>query len=292
MKLSLLALDRRIIYFLVLLSLSYPLLQRYSVPPAELAAANRLYDVVEKIDLKSSPGVAFVGVDWGPNTSAENGPQTEVVVEHLMRRRIPIVFMSLYQLADPFLVAIPERISRRLTEEMPGQVWEYGKDWVNLGYRPGVSLIMQSMAKSNDIRELFGKDVYGTALRDVPMLADIRTIRDIKFVMEVTGLVGVFDNYVQFFQSEGYRPSLGHGCTSITVPEAYIYLDSGQIVGLLEGIAGAAWYSELLRKQHSARAPDDAQLINTGLGIAQLVVLLLIVLGNVSFLVTRWRQAS
>ena len=71
-------------------------------------------------------------------------------------------------------------------------------------------------------------------------------------------------------------------CTSITIPEAFIYLDSGQIKGLLGGIAGAAWYSELLQQRYPDRQVDPSQLINTGLGVAHLIVIAFIVLGNIA----------
>ena len=97
----------------------------------------------------------------------------------------------------------------------------------------------------------------------------------------------MFDNYVQYFTSKDYTPAFGHGCTSITIPEAFIYLDSGQIQGLLGGLAGAAWYSELLRRRYPERPVDESLMLNTGLGVAQLVVIAFIVLGNLAGLLRR-----
>jgi hypothetical protein len=99
----------------------------------------------------------------------------------------------------------------------------------------------------------------------------------------------VFDNIIQFFQKNDYRPTIVHGCTSITIPEAYIFLDSGQLKGLLEGIAGAAWYSEVL-KEHFPRSENGELLVtNTALSAAHIVLILLIVLGNIVPLFERRR---
>jgi hypothetical protein len=81
-----------------------------------------------------------------------------------------------------------------------------------------------------------------------------------------------------------------HGCTSITIPEAYIFLDSGQLNGLLEGIAGAAWYSEVLKKHYPATENRDLLVTNTALSTAHLVLIGLIVLGNVIPLFARLRR--
>ncbi|MCB0309680.1 MAG: hypothetical protein KDD42_00510 [Bdellovibrionales bacterium] len=274
------SLDRRIIYLLVALALSVPLLLEYSVPPARMASADKLFSLVE--ELQPQPGkIAFLALDFGPNTKAENLPQAEVMLEHLMRRRIPVAIFSLYVLAEPFLESVPEEIAKNLMRQSPGELWEYGKDWVNLGYLPGGALIVQGIPKSENLPELFKQDARGNRLASVPMFQGVKGLRDVVFLGEFTGLSGMFDYYVQFFQKDGYRPLFGHGCTSITIPEAYIYMDSGQINGLLEGIAGAAWYSERLQQLHPDRLKGSSELINTGLGFAHLIIIFLIIFGNV-----------
>ena len=274
-------LDRRWIYLLVFLALSVPILTQYTVKPARMDGAERFFEVVEGIEAK--PGqYAFVAMDFGPSTKGENQPQAKAVVEHLMRKRIPVIVFSLYYLAEPFLKSVPEEVARQLEREHPGETWEYGRDWLNLGYRPGAGVLIQAIPKSENLAELFEKDTRGNRIADLPAFSGLRTLSQISFLAEFTGLVGVFDNYVQYFTSKDYTPAFGHGCTSITIPEAFIYLDSGQIQGLLGGLAGAAWYSEILRQRYPERPVDESLMLNTGLGVAQLVVIAFIVLGNLA----------
>ena len=54
--------------------------------------------------------------------------------------------------AEPFLQELPERAAKRLSSENPREKWEYGKDWVNLGYRPGGVIMIQKMAAAQDFR--------------------------------------------------------------------------------------------------------------------------------------------
>lgn len=290
MKFDINRIDRRVIYLLVLLALSLPLIYQYSVPPARMAAAEALFKKVEELQVKS-PDLVFVALDYGPNLVAENGAQAEVVVEHLMRRRIPVALFSIYYQAEPILEALPQRVAARLMKESPSERWEYGKDWVNLGYRPGGYIFIRPIAESKNLVEYLNKDARGTKLTEVPMMKGVERFENIKMLIEITGLINTFDLYVAFFQKKDYRPAFGHGCTSITIPEAFIYLDSKQIDGLLEGVAGAAWYSKLLQDKFTAREPDKSFVINTGLGIAHLVVIGLIILGNVTSLLARRKTA-
>ncbi len=288
MKFDIAAIDRRFVYLLVFLSLAVPLYQGYRVKPARLESAEKLYAAVESVERK--PGtVAVVAMDFGPNLIAENGAQTEVVLEHLFRRRIPVVLLSLYNQAEPFLTSIPEGIAARLAAEIPGERWTYGVDWVNVGYQPGGYLFVQSLPKAEKFMEALGKDVRGNTVASLPIARDVGGFESVAFLGEFTGLLGMFDLYVQFFQKKDYRPIFTHGCTSITIPEAFIYLDSGQLTGLLEGIAGAAWYSELLQQAYPRRKIDNSGAINTGLGVAHLIIIVFIILGNLGSLFGRRR---
>ncbi len=285
------ALDRRVIYAAVLVALSLPLLFGYTMTPNRMRAAEKVYDVIETLD-PAAKGVAFIAMDFGPNTIAENGPQAEVVIEHLMRRRIPIASFTTVPQSEAFLNTIPERIARRLTEESKTERWEYGTDWVNLGYRPGGFLVVQAIPKAENPIDYLKRDVRGNNLKDLPAFKNVKSFKDIPLLAQFTGYVGVFDNYVQFFQTAEHKPKLIHGCTSITIPEAYIYLDSGQLQGLLEGLAGGAWYSEVLKNKYPARAPDSSALMNTGLGIAHLVIIALIIIGNVAGFLERKQKGE
>ncbi len=273
-------LDRRIIYLFVVVALSIPIIYRVEMKPAPMGTADDFYEAVESLDPNSGK-IVLIAADWGPGTMAENRPQTEVAIEHLLRRRQPFALITIYTLGAPFLEEVPKGIVKRLEKEMPDEKWEYGKDWVNFGYRPGGILMIQGLAKAEDLHDVLRADATETPLADIPMMEGVHTIEDISMFMEFTGLVGAFNAWVQFFRG----PIFLHGCTSITIPEAFIYYSSKQIIGLLEGLAGAAWYETKLYEDYSERDKESLALsTNTGLSFAQLVVLAFILLGNVGVL--------
>ncbi len=270
---------RRLIYLVMLVAVAVPVLLKWSLPPQRLVSAERMYDVIENVHVE--PGeVAIVWFDFGPGTMAENEPQAQVLLEHLFRRHIPVILLSQYQQAEASLQAIPREVAARLEREIPGQRWEYGEAWVNGGYRPGSSIFIQALVNAPDVSKFLGRDVGGMPISHFPAFAKIGGIERVKLVGHITGLTGVFDTIIQFFQKGGYRPTLVHGCTSITIPEAYIFLDSGQLKGLLEGIAGAAWYSEILKRHFPASDNTKLLVVNTALSSAHVVLIGLILLGN------------
>jgi hypothetical protein len=283
--------SRRLIYLLVIISLSIPLLSDFVLKPAEMKTADDSYAVVQSLNSSDNKFV-LISMDFGPSTSAENGPQTKTLIEHLMRRRIPFGVITTYPYASPFLESYPQLIADKLSKEIPSENWKYGVDWVNLGFQPGGAIMIQSVAKAKDLHEVFKTDGKGTELSNIPCMAKIRSINDISVLAQITGLVGTFNTWIQFFQTSDYRPEVIHGCTSITIPEAYIYYATGQIKGLYEGVAGAAWYDTLLSKDYPSRISTDAPKINTSLATAHLVILGLIILGNIRSLIDRLGRKS
>ncbi len=274
------AFDRRLIYLFVLLALSLPIVFGYSLKPARMASSESFYNSIEKLESKTG-NIVLISVDWGPQGKAENEAQTAVAIEHLMRKRIPFALVSIYQFAVPFLKSVPEEVVRKLEKELPGEHWSYGQDWVNFGLLPQGTLMIQGMARAEDLHSYLKADANGTPISNIPCMSKVKTIKDISMLIQFTSLVGTFSSWVQFFQAQGYRPPMLHGCTSITIPEAYTYLASGQILGLHEGLAGAAWYDALLSQHFPERRVGIAIRNNTALAVAQILIICLIIAGNI-----------
>jgi hypothetical protein len=283
--------DRRFIYLLIILALAVPLICDYKLTPAPMETANAFYAQVNKLDAKKD--FVLISADWGPSTQAENKAQTEIVIEHLMRKGIPFGLISILPYASPFLINVPKGVAEKLEAEDPKLKKIYGKDWINFGYQPGASLIVvQGLAKAKDYHEFLRTDANGTPLSDFPIMQNVKTIKDISMLMEFTGTVGAFNLWLQYFQANGYQPPYLHGCTSISIPDAYNYFISKQIKGLHEGIAGASWYEEILTKEYPGRKPGSALRTMTGISVAHIVIILCILLGNISELLLRSRGGS
>lgn len=284
--------ERWIVFSLVFVFILIPLVSGVRMKPASMKSSQSLYGVIDELKPEDNK-IVLVALDWGSGTSAENEPQSKLIIEHLLRKRIPFALVTLYNLAAPFLDKLPKEVVQKLQEEDPSQSWEYGKDWVNLGFLPNGTIQVQALSKSQNwkLENNFKTDAYNTPVNQIPLMEKITNIKDISALVEITGLVGLFSTWLQFFQTENYTPKMLHGCTSITIPEAFIYFSSGQLKGFFEGIAGAAYYEFLLEKDFPNRNLDFAKVVNTGTSFAQILVLILICVGNAMYFINRKKGA-
>ncbi|MCK4372052.1 MAG: hypothetical protein KAW61_02845, partial [candidate division Zixibacteria bacterium] len=71
--------------------------------------------------------------------------------------------------------------------------------------------------------------------------------------------------------------------TGVMTAQYYPYLGSGQIIGIMGGLLGAAQYEKLTDNPGRAKDGMRVQLP------AHLVIILFIVMGNVGFFANKWR---
>jgi len=246
-------------------------LRPVTLPMQVSPPALNLYRAVERIP----PGkLLLITADWEAGTKGENSPQAAALLRHAFKRGIPVAIVGFNYPAGPMLTG---DLARRIA---PQYGRKYGVDWVNWGFLTGSSQALIALAR--DIPGTVRKDAYGKPLERIPMMAKIHDIHDVGMIVDVTPslTVPMFIRYIYGI----YRTPIGYACTGVMAPEAFPYLDSGQLVGLLKGLTGAAEYETLVGSPGEAVARMPAQ------SFAHLLVILLIVAGNVAYL--RGRRAS
>ena len=70
---------------------------------------------------------------------------------------------------------------------------------------------------------------------------------------------------------------MGCGVTAVSAPKYYAFVGSGQLVGLLGGMKGAAEYEILLNEK------DDAVKGMSAQSLVHLLIIALVILGNLGF---------
>ncbi len=286
--------DRHIIYLILLVALALPKILDLQLPSVPFKNAERAFELLEKIPADGK-NLVVVALDFGPNTVGENRPQAETLIEHLMLRNVPFVLTSQTSQSKSLLEEIPQKVADRLNQQLSAKEKTkaklYGQNWVNIGFRPGGITFLQQFAKSDDLASDLKTDARGNSLRDLVIFKSINSSKQISHVVQITGLTGTLNSFLEFFSRPGHRPIFIHGCTSIVIPEAYIYLDSRQLGGLLEGVAGAAWYSKLLQQKFNLPdAGDSSATINTMISVGHLVLIFFVLLGNLLFYIKKYRR--
>ncbi|HXE73029.1 MAG TPA: hypothetical protein VNO81_10245 [Candidatus Nitrosotenuis sp.] len=269
---ALLGLDRRWIFGLVALAVSLPLFLNLRLAAAEAGLpVRRVFDKIESLPRGS---VVWMGFDYYATTTAECSPAARVLAWHLFSRGCKIVATSL--IPDGAL------LSRSILDQVAGQFQpprEYGRDYVVLGYKSGTFVVINQVCQ--DLRSVYPADRQGRALADMPLTAGLRGVKS--FAMAVTVSDNKSFDYYAIVANTQYGLPVAGAATAVMVPELQPYYNSGQILGILAGMRGAAEYEALLHRPGTASAGMAAQ------SVMHFLVCALVVLGNLAFFASRRR---
>jgi len=263
------SIDRRVLYVLLVVVMLIPMVVRIRQPVHVFPRTQALYDFIEKAPQDK---IVLLLADWGGATKGENWPQTEAVVEHMMRRGVKFAIMG----GDPAGVPLTQQIAERQSR-LYGRT--YGKDWVNFGYKPLPGQTILSFAAN--IPDTIERDVNYTPVRQLPLMRQVHDMRDVSLVYEVAAAAGIV-TWIGLVQPT-YKTPMAFGCTAVCAPEVMPYLDSGQLIGMLVGMAGGAEYEALLG------SPRQATLALPMLSLSHVLIILLVILGNIGYLAGRAR---
>jgi hypothetical protein len=263
---SLRKLDRRWIFLAVALLVVIPLAVGIRIAPvAPSPRARGFFDAIEKVPRGST--VLLAG-DYDPSTVAANYPMHLAAARHLMSRDIKIIGLALYPGGPP----LTDQVLRLAAAE-------YGKkdgtDYVNLGYKAGNELVMSQMGSS--IPRTFPVDRRGVPIDQIPVMRGIQNYGSFPLLVSISAGYPGTKEWVQQVVSRYHLPMVA-GVTAVSAPEYYPYLQTGQLRGLLGGMAGGAEYEVLVKHPALATRGMDAQ------SLAHIFIALMIILGNLAFL--------
>jgi hypothetical protein len=261
----------KIIYVLILVVVAIPLIRPFGLPMMVMKPTRDFFAVVDSIE----PG-ANVMLSWDYNAAAdvELGPIAKSLLIHLAKRG-----------ARVFAVAsIPDgpMFADKALGVLDDLGLVYGEDYVNLGFFAGGESGIA--AWSDNFGSVFRADHRNkTPIAQIPMMAGINSAQSFDLIVSMNsgpGGYGVPDAWVRQIHVAEKVP-LALAVTAIMGPQTQPYLQSGQIQGLLIGLRSAAEYEGLLENPGIATAQMDAQ------SAAHSVILILIVLGNISYFLDR-----
>jgi hypothetical protein len=151
----------------------------------------------------------------------------------------------------------------------------YGVDYCFLGYKAGTDVVI--LAWGQDVRIGFPTDYYNTPLARIPLMRRARSYADLGLVITLSA--ASYPDLWVAFAYERYGEKVAAGVTAVMAPDYYPYLQTGQFVGMVGGLKGAAEYEVLIGRPGNGFKGMDAQTV------VHLFIFLLIVLGNAAYLV-------
>jgi hypothetical protein len=261
----------RILYVIALIVIAIPLLDhRLTLPITPNTQTKRAFDAIEKIGNAKPAKLAIIDGEWSASTRGENQFQEQAIMEHMMRLHIPFALLTF----TPQNRVLSQRIADSLAKQY-GYV--YGRDYVNWGYKLAMPQTLKAMAQ--DIPGTLKEDANHQPLAGLPIMQGVKTYKDISLIVEVTPS-STLDTWLGLVQGVAHTPIV-YAPTAVMAPEGYPFLDSGQIVGIVTGVAGAGDYEALLQEKGPATS------VATALSSVYALIILLIVVGNLGYYASR-----
>ena len=266
--------DRRILYIVVAVIVSVPLVIMPNYHPKHIF--KEVQDAYDTFDNMPNDKVAFLSTVYSGSTQVENGEQLRAILNHLFSKNKKVVIIAFDQAGAKLTYDLAKEISDKHNKV-------YGEDWLHLGYKiPNLSTLLRGMG--TDFPNTYKTEVTGKKIIDFPLGKQVKNAKDIGVVCDITPS-NTLESWIAYF-SEPYQVPLVYCPSAVLAANAYPYIDSGQIKGMLNGVIGASQYETLIGED---KTPTKAGSISLSLSLAHLVILAFIVIGNIAFLLSKRR---
>jgi hypothetical protein len=265
-------LDRRIIFILMGLGVGLPLLTKIGLPVRVTDDVRSVFEYVESL---KEGDILLLSYDHDTGTLPEMVPMSTAILRHAFSKNLRIVGMALRAEGS----AIGRQAFRRVGNEFGKQE---GMDYVFLGFRPEITASILGMGTS--IERVFPRDDRGIPLSEIPLMKNVANYGNIAFAISISD-----DDTPVYWINYGnarYQLKFAPAITAVMATTFLPFLNSGQVVGMVAGLKGAAEYEKLINHEDMAGRGMDAQ------SIAHMVMILFIIVGNIAYFASRRTESQ
>jgi hypothetical protein len=243
---------------------------------------NEIFELEEHLArLKlNTNGILLLCMDFDPGTSPELQPMADAIMRHCFQEKVKVLGNVGYN-------PVSAQLGKNIMDAAAAQGGEMyapqidGEDYLFLGFRPNAMMVFLQMGE--DIITAYETDYAGNDLNRLPIMRGIKTFDEIEMVVTLTGYVGGPEMWINVAKTKFNKP-VGIGMTAVSAADYYPYIQSGQIVGLLSGLRGAAEYETSIDNPSVAVKRMRPQLY------AHTFAIFLIVVGNIEFFVGKFKK--
>jgi hypothetical protein len=261
-------LDKRIIYLLLLLAVAVPLTLKVRLPVAVGPETQKVYDAIEALPRGSRIMISF---DIEASSLPEIQPVAVAIIKHAFSRDLQVIGLALFSEGTAIGYNVLSSVAKSYDKE-------YGKDYIYLGFRPQYISAILEMGES--IRDVFPLDYRNKQWEEYPAFSDVGNYEDIPLVISLAD--GSLPTYWVEYAGARYGQKIATGLTAVMATSYYPYTTSGQLVGLVGGLKGAAEYEKLLGYTGGGQRGMLAQ------SSGHLMIVLLVLVANIA----AWRKKS
>ncbi len=282
--------DRRWIYLILWLVVMIPLLFPFKIQPRPTPPVTQLFNY---IDTMPEDKALAISVDFTPDTRAELQPMVVSLMRHAfaIKRRVGILAISVYGLG------LGEEAIQQVTEEFNSRARNhedsviYGEDYIFWGWTTPVLTVMLGMGER--ITNVFPVDYYGNKTETLPITKHIKNYDDIGVLVTIAASA-IPRSWINYAQTQ-FGVHLSCGITAVSAADFYPYVNSGQFIGMLAGMKGAAEYEQLVRQRMEKNGMTwllrnrgtEAMSSQTS---AHLTIMAFIIIGNIAYFAVRRKR--
>jgi hypothetical protein len=285
----LLKLDRRIIYLFIALAVAIPLFAPFAIRPVAMEPVQSLFN---EIDSMPRDKALVISVDYTPDIEPELHPMTIALLRHAFARRIKVGVLALQipglGLADMAINQVVDEFNARA--KTPAESLRYGQDYVFWGFQTPILMVLTGMGE--DIAKVFPADAHKNRTDTLPIMSWLRNYGNVDMVVSIAGssLPVTWLTYAQTV----FGVKIGTGITAVSAADYYPYYSkTRQFTGLVAGMKGGAEYEEMVAERYPATAAGVRRLATERMAsqtTSHLAIMLLIIVGNIAFFVTRRKK--
>jgi hypothetical protein len=264
--------DRRIVYLLLALAVIIPMIVSFNVRFYVDQSSQSLFDAVDRVPPNGRP--VLLVFDYDPQIMPELDPMAIAILRHCFARNIRVVGMT----TGAQGAALGERAMTKVAAEYDKKI---GHDYCYFGYKIPLSMLYIG----ENAKKALPVDHYDRPFDSLPMMRGIRNYDDIPLVVDLAGS-SILNNWIVYAGAR-YHVKLGAGVTAVMAPDFYQFLQTGQLVGQLSGMKGAAEYEQLIVDHGITKSKGLASRAMNAISISHLLLIALIILGNIGYFAAR-----
>ena len=260
------ALPREVVMGLVIVAMLIPALNPLGLPLMTGDMSIAWYDTVDALPADS---VVLMDIGYGSGGYPSLGPGNIAALHQMFEKDLKVVIMATSLEGTMMYPLIMDVVG---PEQNYGLV--YGEDYVFIGYIAGEQTAMAGVL--GDLKALVSVDYQGTSIDSLSLMDNVNGADDIDLVAYLTTAGGTAEGWVYQAYSQYDMDVIG-GVLSMMTTSIKPYYDSGQLLGIMDGIKGAA------DLEFITGHPGDAIVSSDILTFTQTLVLIFIIIGNVSY---------
>jgi hypothetical protein len=230
------AMDRRYIYLVVALAIILPLIIPFNSKTYVTEPVENIYKKIDSFAGRRDRAVLLV-FNHDASTMAELFPMEVSILRHCFQRNIPVFTICFMPSSKPLM----DYALQTAKEDFDVQS---GIDYVNFGFKPWSLFTPIVLGMGDDIAKAVETDDEGRIVENLEIMKEIKNYNEMNLVIDFAASAAVYQ-WITYARSR-FGANVAAGVTAVMAADNYPYLQTGQLIGMLAGLKGAAEYEKLI----------------------------------------------